>query len=155
MSTGAAPCSLTQALPFVKEGTPLAPSKASSVGIVADYGQGLIGASCSCFEGLNECTRGSATSCEECLLIHPKCAWCSKEVCGPGKWGSMWGGGKLGGGEEEGRKCSGGQQEVTAHKLIGGGKSECRIFPRARSREKWHFSNIGSLDRVLTVLILF
>ncbi|XP_054569882.1 integrin beta-5 isoform X2 [Eptesicus fuscus] len=32
--------------------------------------------------GLNECTRGSATSCEECLLIHPKCAWCSKENFG-------------------------------------------------------------------------
>ncbi|NXQ66659.1 ITB5 protein, partial [Quiscalus mexicanus] len=30
-------------------------------------------------EGLNLCTSGSATSCEECLLIHPKCAWCSKE----------------------------------------------------------------------------
>uniref|UniRef100_A0A8D2MAL7 Integrin beta n=1 Tax=Zonotrichia albicollis TaxID=44394 RepID=A0A8D2MAL7_ZONAL len=29
--------------------------------------------------GLNLCTSGSATSCEECLLIHPKCAWCSKE----------------------------------------------------------------------------
>lgn len=33
-------------------------------------------------EGLNLCTSGSATSCEECLLIHPKCAWCSKEVSG-------------------------------------------------------------------------
>lgn len=31
-------------------------------------------------EGLNICTNGSATSCEDCLLIHPKCAWCSKEV---------------------------------------------------------------------------
>lgn len=28
------------------------------------------------------CTSGSASSCEECLLIHPKCAWCSKEVRG-------------------------------------------------------------------------
>lgn len=32
--------------------------------------------------GLNICTSGSATSCEECLLIHPKCAWCSKEYFG-------------------------------------------------------------------------
>uniref|UniRef100_A0A5F5PKD8 Integrin beta n=1 Tax=Equus caballus TaxID=9796 RepID=A0A5F5PKD8_HORSE len=32
--------------------------------------------------GLNICTSGSATSCEECLLIHPKCAWCSKEDFG-------------------------------------------------------------------------
>uniref|UniRef100_A0A8C3CZV3 Integrin beta n=1 Tax=Cairina moschata TaxID=8855 RepID=A0A8C3CZV3_CAIMO len=33
-------------------------------------------------EGLNMCTSGSASSCEECLLIHPKCAWCSKEEFG-------------------------------------------------------------------------
>nr|XP_033801508.1 integrin beta-5 [Geotrypetes seraphini] len=32
-----------------------------------------------CVKGLNVCTSGSATSCEECLLIHPRCAWCSKE----------------------------------------------------------------------------
>ncbi|KAM5336674.1 integrin beta-5 [Glossophaga mutica] len=32
--------------------------------------------------GLNRCTSGSAASCEECLLIHPKCAWCSKENFG-------------------------------------------------------------------------
>uniref|UniRef100_A0A0P6JUL5 Integrin beta n=1 Tax=Heterocephalus glaber TaxID=10181 RepID=A0A0P6JUL5_HETGA len=32
--------------------------------------------------GLNMCTSGSASSCEECLMIHPKCAWCSKEVFG-------------------------------------------------------------------------
>ncbi|XP_040340706.1 integrin beta-5 isoform X2 [Herpailurus yagouaroundi] len=32
--------------------------------------------------GLNICTSGSATSCEECLLIHPKCAWCFKEDFG-------------------------------------------------------------------------
>uniref|UniRef100_F6PPW0 Integrin beta n=1 Tax=Monodelphis domestica TaxID=13616 RepID=F6PPW0_MONDO len=32
--------------------------------------------------GLNICTSGSATSCEECLLINPKCAWCSKEDFG-------------------------------------------------------------------------
>lgn len=35
--------------------------------------------------GLNVCTRGSATSCEECLLIHPKCAWCFKEEFGSKK----------------------------------------------------------------------
>ncbi|XP_063256951.1 integrin beta-5 [Prinia subflava] len=35
--------------------------------------------------GLNLCTSGSATSCEECLLIHPKCAWCSKEDFGSTK----------------------------------------------------------------------
>uniref|UniRef100_A0A452IL53 Integrin beta n=1 Tax=Gopherus agassizii TaxID=38772 RepID=A0A452IL53_9SAUR len=29
---------------------------------------------------------GSATSCEECLLIHPKCAWCSKEEFGSTKF---------------------------------------------------------------------
>uniref|UniRef100_A0A452VML5 Integrin beta n=1 Tax=Ursus maritimus TaxID=29073 RepID=A0A452VML5_URSMA len=33
-------------------------------------------------QGLNICTSGSATSCEECLLIHPKCAWCFKEDFG-------------------------------------------------------------------------
>uniref|UniRef100_A0A8C1CP77 Integrin beta n=1 Tax=Cyprinus carpio carpio TaxID=630221 RepID=A0A8C1CP77_CYPCA len=32
------------------------------------------------FLGLNVCTSGSATSCEECLLIHPSCAWCAQEV---------------------------------------------------------------------------
>ncbi|KAB0362355.1 hypothetical protein FD754_006511 [Muntiacus muntjak] len=36
----------------------------------------------SLLESLNICTSGSATSCEECLLIHPKCAWCSKEDFG-------------------------------------------------------------------------
>uniref|UniRef100_A0A8C4VWR7 Integrin beta n=1 Tax=Gopherus evgoodei TaxID=1825980 RepID=A0A8C4VWR7_9SAUR len=36
--------------------------------------------------GLNICTSGSATSCEECLLIHPKCAWCSKEEFGSTKF---------------------------------------------------------------------
>ncbi|KAM7406975.1 hypothetical protein PAMA_002941 [Pampus argenteus] len=29
--------------------------------------------------GLNICMSGSATSCEECLLIHPSCAWCAQE----------------------------------------------------------------------------
>ncbi|XP_032078134.1 integrin beta-5 isoform X2 [Thamnophis elegans] len=29
--------------------------------------------------GLSVCSSGNATSCEECLLIHPKCAWCFKE----------------------------------------------------------------------------
>lgn len=30
--------------------------------------------------GLNICTSGSATSCQECLLIHPSCAWCAQDV---------------------------------------------------------------------------
>lgn len=30
--------------------------------------------------GLNVCMSGSATSCEECLLINPSCAWCAQEV---------------------------------------------------------------------------
>ncbi|KAM8855217.1 integrin beta-5 [Spinachia spinachia] len=34
--------------------------------------------------GLNLCMTGSATSCEECLLIHPKCAWCAQEEFGRG-----------------------------------------------------------------------
>lgn len=34
--------------------------------------------------GLNICTSGSATSCEECLLIHPSCAWCAQEDFGKG-----------------------------------------------------------------------
>uniref|UniRef100_A0A8C1J8Z9 Integrin beta n=1 Tax=Cyprinus carpio TaxID=7962 RepID=A0A8C1J8Z9_CYPCA len=33
-------------------------------------------------ECLNVCTSGSATSCEECLLIHPSCAWCAQEDFG-------------------------------------------------------------------------
>ncbi|XP_067891272.1 integrin beta-5 isoform X2 [Heterodontus francisci] len=32
--------------------------------------------------GLNICTSGRATSCKECLLIHPDCAWCVKEEFG-------------------------------------------------------------------------
>ncbi|KAM9710627.1 integrin beta-5 [Menidia menidia] len=32
--------------------------------------------------GLNLCLSGSAASCEECLLIHPSCAWCSQEDFG-------------------------------------------------------------------------
>ncbi|XP_007253538.3 integrin beta-5 [Astyanax mexicanus] len=32
--------------------------------------------------GLNVCMSGSATSCEECLLIHPSCAWCDQEEFG-------------------------------------------------------------------------
>ncbi|XP_044294258.1 integrin beta-5 [Varanus komodoensis] len=35
--------------------------------------------------GVNICTSGSATSCEECLLVHPKCAWCFKEEFGSKK----------------------------------------------------------------------
>uniref|UniRef100_A0A672KAS6 PSI domain-containing protein n=1 Tax=Sinocyclocheilus grahami TaxID=75366 RepID=A0A672KAS6_SINGR len=34
------------------------------------------------FLGLNVCMSGSATSCEECLLIHPNCAWCAQEDFG-------------------------------------------------------------------------
>lgn len=30
--------------------------------------------------GLNVCTSGSSASCEDCLLIHPSCAWCAQEV---------------------------------------------------------------------------
>ncbi|KAK1165982.1 integrin beta-5-like [Acipenser oxyrinchus oxyrinchus] len=33
-------------------------------------------------KGLNICMSGSATSCEECLLIHPDCAWCAQEEFG-------------------------------------------------------------------------
>ncbi|XP_053732535.1 integrin beta-5 [Synchiropus splendidus] len=32
--------------------------------------------------GLNICMSGSATSCEDCLLIHPSCAWCAQEDFG-------------------------------------------------------------------------
>ncbi|KAI5621151.1 integrin beta-5 [Silurus asotus] len=35
--------------------------------------------------GLNVCISGSATSCEECLLLHPSCAWCSQENFGRGR----------------------------------------------------------------------
>ncbi|XP_074513656.1 integrin beta-5 [Sebastes fasciatus] len=35
--------------------------------------------------GLNMCMSGSATSCEECLLIHPSCAWCAQEEFGRGR----------------------------------------------------------------------
>ncbi|XP_056286381.1 integrin beta-5 [Pseudoliparis swirei] len=35
--------------------------------------------------GLNMCSSGSATSCEECLLIHPSCAWCAQEEFGRGR----------------------------------------------------------------------
>ncbi|KAA8593074.1 hypothetical protein FQN60_018529, partial [Etheostoma spectabile] len=35
--------------------------------------------------GLNVCVSGSATSCEECLLIHPSCAWCAQEEFGRGR----------------------------------------------------------------------
>uniref|UniRef100_A0A7N8YHA5 Integrin beta n=1 Tax=Mastacembelus armatus TaxID=205130 RepID=A0A7N8YHA5_9TELE len=36
-------------------------------------------------KGLNMCMSGSATSCEECLLIHPSCAWCAQEDFGRGR----------------------------------------------------------------------
>lgn len=29
--------------------------------------------------GLNMCVSGSSSTCEECLLIHPSCAWCAQE----------------------------------------------------------------------------
>ncbi|XP_008326179.1 integrin beta-5 [Cynoglossus semilaevis] len=35
--------------------------------------------------GLNMCMSGSATSCEECLLIHPSCAWCAQQDFGKGR----------------------------------------------------------------------
>ncbi|XP_053482931.1 integrin beta-5 [Ictalurus furcatus] len=35
--------------------------------------------------GLNVCVSGSATSCEECLLLHPSCAWCAQENFGRGR----------------------------------------------------------------------
>ncbi|XP_075967045.1 integrin beta-5 [Anarhichas minor] len=35
--------------------------------------------------GLNMCMSGSAMSCEECLLIHPSCAWCAQEEFGKGR----------------------------------------------------------------------
>ncbi|XP_034042095.1 integrin beta-5 [Thalassophryne amazonica] len=34
--------------------------------------------------GLNTCLSGSTTSCEECLLVHPSCAWCAQEDFGKG-----------------------------------------------------------------------
>uniref|UniRef100_A0A673KTH5 Integrin beta n=1 Tax=Sinocyclocheilus rhinocerous TaxID=307959 RepID=A0A673KTH5_9TELE len=37
---------------------------------------------CSGLRSLNVCMSGSATSCEECLLIHPSCAWCAQEDFG-------------------------------------------------------------------------
>ncbi|XP_023682683.2 integrin beta-5 isoform X1 [Paramormyrops kingsleyae] len=33
-------------------------------------------------KGLNVCMGGRATACEECLLIHPSCAWCTQEEFG-------------------------------------------------------------------------
>ncbi|XP_028992446.1 integrin beta-5 [Betta splendens] len=35
--------------------------------------------------GLNVCTSGSSASCEECLLIHPSCAWCAQKDFGRGR----------------------------------------------------------------------
>uniref|UniRef100_A0AAQ5YTA6 Integrin beta n=1 Tax=Amphiprion ocellaris TaxID=80972 RepID=A0AAQ5YTA6_AMPOC len=35
---------------------------------------------------LNMCMSGSTTSCEECLLIHPNCAWCSQQDFGETSW---------------------------------------------------------------------
>uniref|UniRef100_A0A1A7YSU4 Integrin beta n=1 Tax=Iconisemion striatum TaxID=60296 RepID=A0A1A7YSU4_9TELE len=33
-------------------------------------------------QGLNLCMSGRATSCEDCLMIHPSCAWCAQEDFG-------------------------------------------------------------------------
>nr|XP_043874971.1 integrin beta-5 [Solea senegalensis] len=35
--------------------------------------------------GFNVCMSGSSTSCEDCLLIHPSCAWCAQEDFGKGR----------------------------------------------------------------------
>uniref|UniRef100_A0A8C2Z697 Integrin beta n=1 Tax=Cyclopterus lumpus TaxID=8103 RepID=A0A8C2Z697_CYCLU len=40
---------------------------------------------CPLIYSLNMCMSGSATSCEECLLIHPSCAWCAQEEFGRGR----------------------------------------------------------------------
>ncbi|XP_070693758.1 integrin beta-5 [Pempheris klunzingeri] len=45
----------------------------------------LLGAVLHAAGGLNMCMSGSATSCEECLLIHPSCAWCAQEDFGRGR----------------------------------------------------------------------
>ncbi|XP_039179689.1 integrin beta-5 isoform X1 [Crotalus tigris] len=42
----------------------------------------LLSSFCSGVTGLSVCSSGNATSCEECLLVHPKCAWCFKEEFG-------------------------------------------------------------------------
>ncbi|CAN9498598.1 unnamed protein product [Ophioblennius macclurei] len=36
-------------------------------------------------EGVNVCVSGGAPSCEDCLLLHPRCAWCAQEDFGPGR----------------------------------------------------------------------
>ncbi|XP_028249270.1 integrin beta-5 [Parambassis ranga] len=45
----------------------------------------LLGTCLHTARGLNMCMSGSATSCEECLLIHPSCAWCAQEDFGRGR----------------------------------------------------------------------
>ncbi|XP_058051088.1 integrin beta-5 [Ahaetulla prasina] len=42
----------------------------------------ILSSFCPGVTGLSVCSSGNATSCEECLLIHPKCAWCFKEEFG-------------------------------------------------------------------------
>lgn len=90
VSTGALHSSASRRSPGKKKKKEVTPPPAPFKNLInRGYGQKLIGASLSFFEGLNICTSGSATSCEECLLIHPKCAWCSKEVCGRGRGGVL------------------------------------------------------------------
>uniref|UniRef100_A0A672KEH3 PSI domain-containing protein n=1 Tax=Sinocyclocheilus grahami TaxID=75366 RepID=A0A672KEH3_SINGR len=36
------------------------------------------------FLGSNICTSRGVSTCEECLSIHPTCAWCSQEIFGKG-----------------------------------------------------------------------
>ncbi|KAM6465444.1 integrin beta-5 [Liasis olivaceus] len=42
----------------------------------------ILSSFCHGVTGLSVCSSGNATSCEECLLVHPKCAWCFKEEFG-------------------------------------------------------------------------
>ncbi|XP_060543900.1 integrin beta-5 [Pantherophis guttatus] len=42
----------------------------------------ILSSFCPGVTGLSVCSSGNATSCEECLPIHPKCAWCFKEEFG-------------------------------------------------------------------------
>ncbi|XP_063144840.1 integrin beta-5 [Candoia aspera] len=42
----------------------------------------ILSSFCHSVTGLSVCSSGNATSCEECLLVHPKCAWCFKEEFG-------------------------------------------------------------------------
>lgn len=35
---------------------------------------------CSCAPGSNVCTTRGASTCKQCLAVHPSCAWCVQEV---------------------------------------------------------------------------